>query len=123
MTDGIACERIESAGPEVALDRQALRERSSSRQNSLELGVSPLRRKVDEIILEAIGIHEPGQGDEWQIVSIDRMRDEQGITGWRFDRPEVGELDDKSVFVEQRRSHHLVAVMEIERRARVARDG
>src|SRR5262249_47767421 len=87
VTYRIADDRAELSDPAVALDRQALCDRRSFRQNAGEFGVSPLRRKIDEAVLVEIGIDKTRQGGERQVESVDRMGDEQRIAGRRLDPP------------------------------------
>src|SRR4029453_12066592 len=84
--------------------------------------VAPARRKIDEIVLVEISVDQPGQRQEREVVAIDRMGDQQRIAWRRFNGPEVIELDDKGVVLEQRRAGDLPIVVEVEWRARIARD-
>ena len=50
--------------------------------------------------------------------AVDRMREQQRIAGRRLDGPEIVELDDEPVVVEERRAGDLAAVVKGDRRAR-----
>src|SRR5262245_50368552 len=71
-------------------------------------------------MLVEMGIDKPSQRHERQIMAIDWMSDQKRIAGRRFDRPEIVELDDEGVVPEERRAGNLGAIMEAERRARIA---
>src|SRR5215831_13591435 len=70
--DGVALDDAEARRPAVALDRHALGDGRSLRQNAAEGGVAPVGRKVDEIVAIAVRVDEPGQGDERQVVAVER---------------------------------------------------
>src|SRR5215467_11728897 len=118
---GIALDEAEASRPAVALDWQALRDGRALRQYSIECCIAPMRREVDEIVAVVVRINEPGQGDERQVVAVERMGNEQRIARRHFEGPEIGEFDEKAVFLVERRSGHLVVVVEIDRGARVVR--
>src|SRR6266496_5020720 len=80
--DRLAADRFEAGAPEIALEREALGDRSALRQHPVEFEIAPERGKVDEIVQVEIGVDQSGQGSERKIVPVDRMGDEQRIAGW-----------------------------------------
>src|SRR5262249_19701346 len=121
-SDRVAHDGAEPRAPHFALDRNALCDWRALGQHAAKRQVAPARRKVDEIVLVEIGIDEPGQSQEREIVTIDRMGDQQRIAGRRFDRPEIVELDHDGIVPEEWRAGHLRTVVKVERRTRIARD-
>src|SRR5262245_31950212 len=76
--------------------------------------VAPLRGEVNEIVRIAVGIDEASQSVEWQVLPVDRMSDEQRITGRQLNGPEIDELDQEAVLIEEWRSDHLIVVVEVD---------
>ena len=72
-------DRLEFAGPDFALDRQALRDRRALAQHAVEGGIVPARRKVQQAVAEGVAVDQPGDGGERQIGAVDRMREQQRI--------------------------------------------
>src|SRR6516225_11185871 len=69
--------------------------------------------------MEGVAIDQAGERRERQIGAIDRMRAQQRIAGRRFDGPEIVELDDEAVILEQWRAGDLTLVVKSDRRIRI----
>ena len=95
--------------PVFSFDWNALRDGCALRENTLEVRVMPMRRKVYPGLGITVAIDQSAQRREWQIKAIDRMREQQRIIVRRFDRPEIMEFDQEPVGFEQRRAADLAA--------------
>src|ERR1700757_4062435 len=77
----------------LARHRKALRNRRPLREHAGKITRRPHGWKIDAAIVEKIGIDQPRDQAEWQIVAIDGMGGEQRPAGLELDRPEAVELD------------------------------
>src|SRR5262249_49014090 len=89
--DRLAGDQLKARLPGFALERDALSDGRPLCQHTLKSSVAPLRGKVNEIVAIAIGVDQSGQSDKRKVGTIDRVRDQQRIARWQFDRPEVVE--------------------------------
>src|SRR5204862_8367506 len=88
-----------------------LRDGCALRENTLEVRVMPMRRKVYPGLGITVAIDQSAQRREWQIKAIDGMREEHRVSFRGLDGPQIMEFDDQAVGVEKRRTSELARIV------------
>ena len=102
--------------PVFSFDWNALRNGRAFWDDTLEVPVMPMRRKVYPGIVIAIAIDQSAQRGKRQIEAIDGMREEHAIAFRGFDRPQIVELDHEVVGFKERRTCDLTLIVKSDRR-------
>ena len=83
---------FELASPAFAPDRQALRHRRALRQDAVESGIMPARRKIDGAVVKVVAIDQARERRKRQVGAIDRVGEQDRVARRRLDGPEIVEL-------------------------------
>ena len=86
----------------AARQDKALRYRGTTMQSARKRVVGPLSREVNKAMVVAVTVHDTRYGAKWQVRSIQRMGDEQRMTGRRLNGPEIVELHRQGIAIDER---------------------
>ena len=62
--------------PAFTFHRGTLRDRRPARQHGAEIHVMPMRQEMNPAVVVEIAVDQSGQGREWQVEAIDRVREQ-----------------------------------------------
>ena len=109
--------------PVFPFDWNTLRDGCALREDTPEVRVMPMRRKVYPGLGITVAIDQSAQRREWQIKAIDGMREEHRVSFRGLDGPQIMEFDDEAVGVEKRRTGDLASIVERDWRPRFSPTG
>src|SRR5258706_12499433 len=78
----------------------------------------PMCREVNPSVVVAVASDQTSQCGERQVEAINRMREQQRVTVWCIDCPEIRKFNQKLAGFKQRRTIDLPGVVKSDRRPR-----
>ena len=86
----------------AARQNKALGYRGTTMQSARKRAVGPLSREMNKAMVVAVTVHDTRYSAKWQVRSIQRMGDEQRMTGRRLNGPEIVELHRQGIAIDER---------------------
>ena len=92
----------------AARQNKALGYRGTTMQSARKRVVGPLSREMNKAMIVAVTVHDTRYRAKWKVRSIQRMGDEQRMTGRRLNRPEIVELHRQGIAIDKRGAGKLL---------------
>ena len=92
----------------AARQNKALGYRGTTMQGARKGVIGPLRREMNKAMIVSVTVHDTRYRTKWQVRSIQRMGDEQRMTGRCLNRPEVVELHRQGIAIDERCASKLL---------------